>query len=179
VTGKGLKAGMLVAVLVGAIRNQAEHSSDPLFLLQALNRRLLGRSDAQATCLALRIAADGEALLANAGHTPPYRNGEPVAMEGALPLGMMDDAEFSVMQFTLAQGDRLVLVSDGVAEATDGDRQLFGFDRVQELLQTGLSASEVASVAQKFGQEDDISVITVTRASVPEMAYSSSLQSTF
>jgi serine phosphatase RsbU (regulator of sigma subunit) len=179
VTGKGLKAGMLVAVLVGAIRNQVEHSSDPLFLLQALNRRLLGRSDAQATCLALRIAADGEALLANAGHTPPYRNGEPVAMEGALPLGMMDDAEFSVMQFTLAQGDRLVLVSDGVAEATDGDRQLFGFDRVQELLQTGLSASEVASVAQKFGQEDDISVITVTRASVPEMAYSSSLQSTF
>ena len=179
VTGKGLKAGMLVAVLVGAIRNQAEHSSDPLFLLQALNRRLLGRSDAQATCLALRIAADGEALLANAGHTPPYLNGEPLAMEGALPLGMMDDAEFSVMQFTLAQGDRLVLVSDGVAEATDADRQLFGFDRVQELLQTGKSASEVASAAQRFGQEDDISVITVTRASVPEMAYSSSLQSTF
>jgi hypothetical protein len=178
VTGKGLKAGMLVAVLVGAIRNQAEHSSDPLFLLQALNRRLLGRSDAQATCLALRIAGDGQALLANAGHTPPYLNGEPLPMEGALPLGMMEDAEFSVMQFTLAQGDRLVLVSDGVAEATDADRQLFGFDRVQELLQTGKSASEVASAAQRFGQEDDISVITVTRASVPEMAYSSSLRST-
>jgi len=179
VTGKGLKAGMLVAVLVGAIRNQAEHSSDPLFLLQSLNRRLLGRNDAQATCLALRIAADGEALLANAGHTPPYRNGEPLGMEGALPLGMMEDAEFSVMQFTLAQGDRLVLVSDGVAEATDADRQLFGFDRVQELMQTGKSASEVANAAQRFGQEDDISIITVTRASVPEMAYSGSLQSTF
>ena len=179
VTGKGLKAGMLVAVLVGAIRNQAEHSSDPLFLLQALNRRLLGRSDAQATCLVLRIAADGEALLANAGHMPPYLNGEPLAMEGALPLGMMDGAEFSVMQFTLAQGDRLVLVSDGIAEATDADRQLFGFDRVQELLQSGKSASEVASAAQRFGQEDDISVITVTRAPVLEMAYSSSLQSTF
>jgi serine/threonine protein phosphatase PrpC len=80
-------------------------------------------------------------------------------MEGALPLGMMDDAEFSVMQFTLTAGDRLVLVSDGVAEATDADRQLFGFDRVHELLQTGKSASEVASVAQRFGQEDDISVI--------------------
>ena len=179
VTGKGLKAGMLVAVLVGAIRNQAEHSSDPLFLLEALNRRLLGRSEGQATCLALRIAADGVALLANAGHTPPYRNGEPLPMEGALPLGVMEDAEFSVMQFTLAQGDRLVLVSDGVAEATDADRQLFGFDRVQELLQAGTSAFEVASAAQRFGQEDDISVITVTRASVPEMAYSNSLQSTF
>jgi serine phosphatase RsbU (regulator of sigma subunit) len=73
VTGKGLKAGMLV----GAIRNQAEHSSNPLFLLQALNRRLLGHSGAQTTCIALRIAANGEALLANAGHTPPYLNGEP------------------------------------------------------------------------------------------------------
>ena len=104
-----------------------------MFILEALNRRLLGRSEAQATCLALRIAADG-VTLANAGHTPPYRNGEPLPMEGALPLGMIEDAEFSVMQFTLAQGDRLVLVSDGVAEATDADRQLFGFDRVQELL---------------------------------------------
>src|ERR1700691_3250436 len=58
VTGKGLQAGMLVALIVGAIRNQTEHSADPLFLLQALNRRLLGRSDAQATCLALRIASN-------------------------------------------------------------------------------------------------------------------------
>lgn len=66
-----------------------------------------------------------------------------------------------------------------VAGATDANRQLFGFDRVQELLQTGTSAFEVAIATQKFGREDDISVLTVTRASVPEMAYSSSLQSTF
>jgi hypothetical protein len=71
-----------------------------------------------------------------------------------------------------------MLVSDGVAEATDADRQLFGFDRVQELLQTGKSASEVASAAQRFGQEDDISIITVTRSSVPVMAYASNLRST-
>jgi hypothetical protein len=55
VTGKGLKAGMLVALLVGAIRSTAEFNSEPEFILSALNRRLLGRGDAQATCLALRI----------------------------------------------------------------------------------------------------------------------------
>ena len=83
-----------------------------------------------------------------AGHMPPYLNGEPVAMEGALPLGMIEGAEFSVMRFRLAEGDKLVLVSDGVAEATDADGQLFGFERVNELLRKGKSASEVAGAAQ-------------------------------
>src|SRR5260370_21722623 len=77
VTGKGLKAGMLVALLVGAIRSTAELNSEPGFVLRALNRRLMGRGDAQATCLALRIDADGGAALANAGHMPPYLNGHP------------------------------------------------------------------------------------------------------
>jgi len=170
VTGKGLKAGMLVALLVGAIRSTTEWSDDPLIILQALNRRLLGRGEAHATCLSLRIAEDGEITLANAGHVPPYLNGEPVAMEGALPLGMMEGAEFSVMRFKLAQGDRLVLVSDGIAEAMDPDGQLFGFERVHELVRAARSATEVASAAQSFGQEDDISVITVTRTAVFEAA---------
>jgi len=168
VTGKGLKAGMLVALLVGAIRMGAELSSEPLFLLQALNRRLMGRNDAQATCLALRIASDGAVTLANAGHMAPYLNGEPIAMEGALPLGMIEGAEFSVMHFQLKHGDKLVLMSDGIAEATDADGHLFGFERVEELLRTDSSASAVADSAQSFGQEDDISVITVTRIAVPE-----------
>jgi hypothetical protein len=170
VTGKGLKAGMLVAVLVGAIRTITELISDPSIILQTLNRRLIGRGEAHATCLALRIAADGEITLANAGHVPPYLNGEPVAMEGALPLGMMEGAEFSVMRFHLAQGDRLVLLSDGIVEATDADGQLFGFERLHELMRKGKSASEVAGAAQRFGQEDDISVIAVTRTAVLEPA---------
>jgi hypothetical protein len=170
VTGKGLKAGMLVAVLVGAIRTITELISDPLIILQTLNRRLIGRGEAHATCLALRIAADGEITLANAGHVPPYLNGEPVAMEGALPLGMMEGAEFSVLSFHLAQGDRLVLLSDGVVEATDADGQLFGFERLHELVRMARSATEVASAAQSFGQEDDISVIAVTRTAVLEPA---------
>ena len=170
VTGKGLKAGMLVALLVGAIRTAAEQSSDPLFLLQALNRRLIGRSDAQATCLALRIASDGAVTLANAGHMAPYLNGDPVAMEGALPLGMMESAEFSLMHFELKPDDKLVLMSDGIAEATDAEGHLFGFERVHELLRRAKSAAEVANAAQSFGQEDDISVISVTRTLVIEPA---------
>jgi serine phosphatase RsbU (regulator of sigma subunit) len=108
--------------------------------------------------------------LANAGHVPPYFNGELVQMEGALPLGMVDGANCSVMRFALKPHDRLVLVSDGILEATDSDGQLFGFERVHELVGSAASAVEVADAAEKFGQEDDISVISITRTVVPEPA---------
>ncbi len=163
VAGKGLRAGMLVALLVGAIRTAVAFNREPARLLRELNQRLLGRGDAQATCLALRIDADGSATLANAGHMPPYLNGRQLPMEGALPLGMVEDAEFSVMRFKLSGSDRLVLMSDGIAEATDLNGKLFGFERVLELMRTSSSAAEVADAAQKFGQEDDISVISLTR----------------
>jgi len=163
VAGKGLQAGMLVALLVGAIRMAEEVNRDPLFILQALNRRLLGRGEAHATCLAMRIAADGAVTLANAGHLPPYLNGKPVEVEGALPLGVTDNAEFTVTHFQLQENDRLLLASDGIVEAMDEQGRLFGFERLQELLQSRLTAAEVATAAQSFGQQDDISVIAVTR----------------
>ena len=163
VTGKGLQAGMLVALLVGAIRSTAELNPDPLFLLQALNRRLLGRRSAQATCLALRIAANGSATLANAGHLPPYLNGRPLDMEGALPLGIIDGAEFSVMHFQLTSSEKLVVISDGILEATDAHGELFGFDRVAELLRNSTPVKALADAAQLFGQNDDISLVAVTR----------------
>ena len=170
VTGKGLQAGMLVAMLVGAIRTESAHTSDPVEILGALNSRLHGREHAQATCLAIRIAADGQALLANAGHLPPYLNGEPIGMEGALPLGMIESAQPSVMEFQLKPNDRLVLVSDGIVEATNTNGALFGFERLQALLRSAKSAGEVAAAAQTFGQEDDISIIAVTHTGIPQLA---------
>jgi serine phosphatase RsbU (regulator of sigma subunit) len=119
VAGHGLQAGMLVALLVGAIRSTKDWTSDPVLMLKALNQRLIGRGNAAATCLALRLAPNGAVTLANAGHLPPYLNGQPVAMEGALPLGMIECAEPSLMYFQLHPNDRLILISDGILEATN------------------------------------------------------------
>ena len=168
VTGKGLKAGMLVALLVGAIRSTERLNSDPEVMLHELNEQLMGRRDAQATCLALRIDKDGAVTLANAGHIAPYLNGEPLPMEGALPLGMIEDPDFSVMRFRLSTSDKLILMSDGIPEATDADGHLFGFERVHELLSTATNATDIAAAAQSFGQEDDISVITIQRVAIGE-----------
>ncbi len=166
VSGKGLKAGMLVALLVGAIRTATDISLDPEFVLGVLNKRLLQRGDEVATCLALRIGREGEATLANAGHLAPYLNGETLAMEGALPLGMIEGAEVSVMRLHLSDGDRLMLMSDGVAEAMDADGHLFGFERLNALARSASSAAEIAAAGVRFGQQDDISVICVTRTAV-------------
>ena len=93
-------------------------------------------------------------------------------IEGALPLGMQPDSDLTITRFKLSEGDRLVLMSDGIVEAMDAAGNLFGFERVQELVRKSHSAAEVAAAAQRFGQEDDISVISVTRTPVlkPAMA---------
>ena len=89
-----------------------------------------------------------------------------MATEGALRLGIFAGAEPSVMRFTLEHEDRLVLISDGI-ETMDPNGQLFGFERIQALLNSQVTAVEVADAVQNFGQEDDISVITVARTAVP------------
>jgi len=70
----------------------------------------------------------------------------------------------------LKDDDELMLMSDGIAEATDADGHLFGFERVHELPRAATTAAELASAVQRFGQEDDISVISVTRTPVIEPA---------
>lgn len=168
VTGKGLQAGMLVALIVGAIRSAVQHSTDPLLVLNSLNEELCDREHASATCLMLRIEADGMVALANAGHLPPYLNGREMQMEGSLPLGVIAEPEFPVMHFHLKTGDTLMLMSDGIAEAQDEHGHLFGFERIDRMLRTPMTASSLAAAAQEFGQEDDILVLRIERSSEPK-----------
>jgi hypothetical protein len=160
VSGKGVSAAMLVAVLVGAIRNQAEYSFDPAAMLTMLNRRLLGRSGGHfATCLAMELLPDGAMRIANAGHLPPYRNGKEMELEGSLPLGLSSDDASAAQSFTLEPGDHLTFMTDGVVEAMNAAKELFGFARAQQISRQ--RAAKIAQQAQSFGQNDDITVLGV------------------
>jgi hypothetical protein len=164
VSGKGVSAAMLVAVLVGAIRTRADESFDPASMLTMLNQRLIGRSSGHfATCLAAELIPDGAMRIANAGHLPPYLNGRETELEGSLPLGVVGEAEYPVQTVTLRPGDRLTFMTDGVVEATnrtkEGAKELFGFERTREISREGAAA--IAARAQSFGQEDDITVVGV------------------
>jgi phosphoserine phosphatase RsbU/P len=158
VAGKGLPAAMTVSMLVGALRSLIETASSPGEILAGLNRRLVGRGSGFTTCLIMRLSPSGNFILANAGHLAPYHNGQELVSPPALPLGLDPIAVFSEQRGRLAKGDRLTLLTDGVPEATN-HRELFGFERTSTLSCT--PAKTIAEAALRFGQADDITVISV------------------
>jgi hypothetical protein len=165
VAGKGLKAAMNVSMLMGALRKTTEQS--PAKILESLNRVLAG-SDSFTTCQAALFGANGELTIANAGHIPPYLNSQEVELPGGLPLGVLPENSYEEVRLYLHPGDRLLLVSDGVVEARKPSGELFGFDRVHNL--SNQTAFYVAEAAKDFGQEDDITVLTVRRLALVKAA---------
>ena len=113
------------------------------------------------TGLAARISRDGSVVIANAGHLLPYLDGKEIELSGALPLGVAPGTKYETVQFDLPPGSRLTFVSDGVVEAQNQRRELFGFDRARNLSMQ--SATAIAEAARQFGQCDDITVVTIER----------------
>jgi len=164
VSGKGMKAAMIVSLIVGTLRTVASYTQQPTKILEELNARLYGRmAGGFVTCLVLRISAERQMIMANAGHLPPYINGNETAMTGSLPLGLIAEATYEETALFLADGDTLTLVTDGVIEAQNADKELFGFERLSELLSTRPLAERIVDAACDFGQEDDITVLTIQR----------------
>jgi len=161
VTGKGLQAGMQVALIVGAIRTTVETSYEPHVVLESLNRRLCGRGQSYATCVAMHITAEGKTTIANAGHLAPYLNGKELTMTGNLPLGLNDSITFDQVTIQLKQKDRLLVITDGVIEAKNAKNELFGFNRARSI--SHLPAAFIVKAAEIFGQEDDITVVSISR----------------
>jgi hypothetical protein len=160
VSGKGMPAAMTVSLLVGTFRTLAHYTASPGEILAAMNRRMLVRSKGGfTTCLVLRADSDGALTVANAGHIPPYCDGEELAMEGGLPLGLDARSTYDETKFELKQGAQLTLLTDGVVEARSATGELFGFTRAQAWSRK--NAEQMVEAARAFGQEDDITVVTL------------------
>jgi phosphoserine phosphatase RsbU/P len=167
VSGKGLQAAMNASSLVGALRNELSH--DPATVLNHLNQVMLGAASGPvkskdsvasfATCLCARIWPDGAMTIANAGHLSPYRDGRELELAADLPLGVLPNMNYEQATFHLKQGDRLIFLSDGVVEATNAHGELFGFERTQQVAHE--SARYIAQSAKHFGQNDDITVVSI------------------
>jgi len=78
---------------------------------------------------------------------------------GSLPLGVVRDFKPPVQTIWLNERDRLTFMTDGVVEATNAEHQLFGFERALEVRR--LTPAAIVEEAQNFGQQDDITVLTV------------------
>ena len=164
VSGKGLKAAMTVSLIVGAIRTLAEVDARPAAILTGLNRRLhTPRTTGFTTCIALRIDADGHCAVSTAGHPAPFLNGWEIEMEGAFPLGLTENPEYVEKRIRLAVGDNLTLYTDGLLEARNSAGELYGFARLAKLFAGYPTAAAATDAAIAFGQDDDITVLTLKR----------------
>lgn len=173
VSGKGLQAAMNSSTLVGALRNELSH--DPGTILDHLNHVLIGAVSSPgkvpdldaapcfATCLCARIFPDGTLTVANAGHLSPYRDGRELELKPNLPLGVIAGTHYEQTTFQLKHADRLVFLSDGVVEARNQQGELFGFERTRQV--SNESARYIAQTAKRFGQTDDITVVSLYVAS--------------
>jgi serine phosphatase RsbU (regulator of sigma subunit) len=137
------------------------------------------------TCLyAILEPKSGRLVYANAGHDLPYRR-RAGRSEGAaeelrargMPLGLMPGMSYEEKETVLAAGDSVLFYSDGLVEAHDARREMFGFPRLQGLVGThtsggssliGFLLSELSLfTGEGWEQEDDITLVTLERSEEP------------
>lgn len=169
VSGKGMPAAMTVSLLVGTFRTLVHYTQSPREILASMNQRMLARSNGGfTTCLIVCIDHDGTLTAANAGHIAPFVDGQEHALDNGLPLGLDSGAAYPEGSFKLCPGAQLTLLTDGVVEAQKPSGELFGFDRATAISTQGADA--IAAAAQSFGQEDDITVVTLAMAGTELLA---------
>ncbi len=153
VSGKGLTAAMRVAMILGALRRETSHNPDDI--LFGLNNVLTSQGQLGfTTACCVKLSLSGDYTIANAGHVAPYLDGVEIETLPTLPLGLVADQKYEPVAGRLGQGERVVLLSDGVLEARSPSGELYGFERLSALVR--MEATEIAETAQRFGQEDDI-----------------------
>jgi serine phosphatase RsbU (regulator of sigma subunit) len=147
VTDKGVPAALVMATTRTLLRAAAERLEAPGDVLARTNDVLVQEIPPKmfVTCFyGLLDPASGHLRYANAGHDVPYRYTTEGVVElraTGMPLGLMPGMNYEEKETTLAAGDYVLLYSDGLVEAHNGEREMFGFPRLQELLATHAEGS--------------------------------------
>jgi sigma-B regulation protein RsbU (phosphoserine phosphatase) len=151
--------------------------TDPVRVFNHINRFLCEHSETgrYATLFFAILDGGGTLEFISAGHPSPLllRRGKvsDLHTEGSLPLGLVAEAEFAATTLKLSPEDTLVLFSDGITEAQNPDRELFGFPRLREVLagREGASLESLRKIVLDSidafscgaSQSDDITLLLV------------------
>jgi phosphoserine phosphatase RsbU/P len=182
VSGKGVSAALYGAKVLSDLRYQAVGETDPAVILGRLNRALT-QADRESMFVTLALAVlhagTNRLILSSAGHLPPLVRdaGGRISLLGAgrvgnLALGVTEDATYDLACYEADPGDAFVLYTDGVTEAMNGARELFGDERLMQAAasaprtaeaMTAAIVSEVDRFSAGVAQSDDITVLTVCR----------------
>ena len=177
VSGKGVSAALMASLLQGAFFASLSEEGRLSETATRINQYLCDRSTSArfATVFYSLVRRDGTAQCVNAGHCP----GIVVRLSGQIdwlnantvPLGLFKESEFPVQEYRLEPGDKLVLYSDGVSEATNWSREQFGERRFAEVVaeHTSLNAvqlfetlgREIEAFTDGSAQDDDVTLLVL------------------
>jgi serine phosphatase RsbU (regulator of sigma subunit) len=140
VSGKGVSAALLAALLQGAFLLASEGPAQIEDVMCSINRFLTERAKGEKYATVFYCTVDQSGLLrwSNAGHPKPVlvrAGSELISLESTgLPLGMLEVASYEVKSMQLQPGDKLVLYSDGLSEAESEDGEFFDRKAFRETL---------------------------------------------
>lgn len=179
VCGKGIPAALFMAVTVTLLRTVARQIEGPAEILARMNEELAAQNPrgmfVTMVCLDVRR---GRVTCANAGHDALLRvrlagPSEAVFPSSGTVLGLFPGQTYANETLELDEGDTLVLFTDGVTEATDVDKTLFGQERLEECFAKGAGETAAATVdrllravrafAAGAPQSDDITILALRR----------------
>jgi serine phosphatase RsbU (regulator of sigma subunit)/predicted ester cyclase len=180
-TGKGVPAALVMSTTCGMLRLAAQSYSSPGVMLQRVNEALCPNIPANMFVTCFYAVLDPESGLfryANAGHDLPYLHHDGDAKElraRGMPLGLITGMSYEEKEVTLEVGDSALLYTDGLVEAHDPQREMFGFPRLQALvsehgeeesLEEALLEELYSFVGEGWEQEDDITLLALRRSTV-------------
>ncbi len=176
VTDKGVPAAMVMVAARVLLNALAPQKATPSEVLMSVNQLLCPTIPKKmfVTCFyAILQPKTGHLQYANAGHDAPYlrHHGQIIELEAqGFPLGLFPETTYPTYELDLAEGDALLFYSDGLIEAHNSAREMFGFARLEALLLEEKSnlLERLLTEQRKFTgaeweQEDDVTIVTVER----------------
>ena len=180
VTDKGVPAALVMATTRSILRSVALGKDSPAAVLQQVNDLLYSDIPEKmfVTCLyAILNPADGRLLYANAGHDLPYlwQNDQVCELRATgMPLGLLPGMLYEERETVIAPGDSVLYYSDGLVEAHNREREMFGFPRLMQLLSEQAQKGSVSVIdyllhelaaftGPDWEQEDDVTMVSIQR----------------
>jgi serine phosphatase RsbU (regulator of sigma subunit) len=177
VSGKGVASALLASLLQGALIAVSEDSEAVGRRMERLNRFLLDRTGGEkyATLFCGLLEDNGRLTYVNAAHCPPLvvrPDGSRTELPAtAVPVGLLESAEFPVAEHKLEAGDKVVIYTDGVSEAQNPAGRFFGKDRLEAAVSAhagescsaihGAVEQAVTAFTEGAPQADDITLVVL------------------
>jgi len=185
VSGKGVPASLFMAVLRSLFRNVSQQSDSPAFIVQALNKALSEGNEQNMFCtmfVGVLSLTDGKLHYCNAGHNAPVvlktRNDKTTSeyadIEINIAIGIVENFEYEEESVQMAPKDAILLYTDGVTEAENPQKELFGEERLLDELNKFTTRTDITSQSLVNGvyehlknytngcqQSDDITMVMI------------------